>query len=79
MLETKITEFLIIALDFVIIYITRKNQELLVANKAITKKVYVALDPERIKQAMRTPDPSDDMISGELRLPHDYNQDQQQK
>lgn len=77
MLETKLTEFGLLALDFILIYMTRKNQELLLANKAITKKVYVALDPERIKQAMRTPDPTDDMISGELKLPHDYNQDQQ--
>lgn len=76
MLETKIIEFLVLALDFVLIYMTRKNQELLQANKAITKKVYVALDSERIKQAMQTPDPSDDMISGQLTLPHDYNQDQ---
>lgn len=57
-----------LALNLTIIYLTRKNREAIESTKKISKKVYVALDADRVRRAMQSPSPSDDMISGQLEI-----------
>ena len=68
MLEAKVTELAMLILDFVIIYMTRRNRIAIESTKKISKKVYVALDAERLKKVMQTPDTSDDIIRGQLEV-----------
>lgn len=68
MLEAKITELAMLVLDFVIIYMTRRNRIAIESTKKISKKVYVALDAERVKKVMESPVTSDDMITGQLEI-----------
>lgn len=57
-----------LALNLTIIYLTRKNREAIESTKKISKKVYVALDADRVKRAMQSPCTDDDMISGQLEI-----------
>lgn len=61
-----------LALNLAIIHLTRKNREAIESTKKISKKVYVALDAERVRRAMQSPSPSDDMISGQLEINDDF-------
>lgn len=67
-LATDLTVAFDLALNFAIIYLTRKNREAIESTKKISKKVYVALDAERVRKAMQSPCSSDDMISGQLEM-----------
>lgn len=70
--DSHFSENLVIAFDlllnFGIIYLTRKNREAIESTKKISKKVYVALDAERVRKAMQSPTANDDMISGQLEI-----------
>lgn len=74
-MESKLLELGTLVLNAVILWLTqrnieqsKKNEQLIQSTKQNVKKVYVALDAERIKKAMQTADPGDDLVSGELHM-----------